>query len=132
MQGSTLRDARSTLRSMKFSEFCYSQMRSQTFLSACLIALLVVASGCNRSRERDRQYIENSERQWAESVATNDSSVLERILDDDFVWIYPDGTKMNKAQAIADARSGPGSFVSNHLNDVSVRFFGKTAVAQGS
>jgi hypothetical protein len=70
---------------MKFSEFCYSQMRSQTFLSACLIALLVVASGCNRSRERDRQYIENSERQWAESVATNDSSVLERILDDDFV-----------------------------------------------
>jgi ketosteroid isomerase-like protein len=94
--------------------------------------MVAVASGCDRDRERDRQYIETSERQWAESVTTNNASVLERILDDDFVWIYPDGTKMNKAEAIADARSGPGSFVSNHLDEVSIRFYGKTAVAQGS
>jgi ketosteroid isomerase-like protein len=105
-------------------------------LNLALIAVVAVASGCHRDRdrerERDRQYIETSERQWAESVTTNDASVLERILDDDFVWIYPDGTKMNKAEAIADARSGPGSFVSNHLDEVSIRFYGKTAVAQGS
>jgi ketosteroid isomerase-like protein len=117
---------------MKLNYFCYLQTRRRMILSAALIALTVVASGCDQRRERDRQYIETSERQWAESVATNDSSVLERILDDDFVWIYPDGTKMNKAQAIADARSGPGSFVSNHLDEVTVRFYGKTAVAQGS
>jgi ketosteroid isomerase-like protein len=101
-------------------------------LNLALIAIVGVASGCDRDRERDRQYIETSERQWAESVATNDASVLERILDDDFVWIYPDGTKMNKAEAIADARSGPGTFVSNHLDEVSIRFYGKTAVTQGS
>jgi ketosteroid isomerase-like protein len=92
----------------------------------------VFTTGCDRQRERDRQYIEMSERQWAESVATNDSSVLERILADDFMWVYPDGKGMNKAQTIADARSGPGPFVSDHLDGISVRFFGKTAVAQGS
>jgi ketosteroid isomerase-like protein len=120
---------------MKLNHFCCSQSSrngSRVVLNLALIAIVVVASGCDRHRERDRQYIETSERQWAESVATSDASVLERILDDDFVWIYPDGTKMNKAQAIADARSGPGTFVSNHLDEVSIRFYGKTAVAQGS
>jgi ketosteroid isomerase-like protein len=120
---------------MKLNHFCCSQSSrngSRAVLNLALIAIVVVASGCDRHRERDRQYIEMSERQWAESVATSDASVLERILDDDFVWIYPDGTKMNKAQAIADARSGPGTFVSNHLDEVSIRFYGKTAVAQGS
>lgn len=92
---------------------------------------LMCLVGCNESQERTRQYIETSERQWAESVTANDSSVLERILADDFVWIL-NGTRMNKAQAIADARDGPGSFVSNHLDEVTVRFYGDTAVAQGS
>jgi ketosteroid isomerase-like protein len=116
---------------MKLTHFP-SRARLHVSLYALLIAVIVVAAGCNERQERDRKYIEDSERQWAESVATNDSSVLERILDDDFVWIYPDGTKMNKAQAIADARSGPGPFVSNHLDEVSIRFYGRTAVAQGS
>src|ERR1017187_6313791 len=31
-----------------------------------------------------------------------------------------------------DAEAGPGPFVSNHVDDVHVRFFGRTAVAQGS
>jgi ketosteroid isomerase-like protein len=117
---------------MKLNHFSCSQAKLRDIFNLALIAIVVIATGCDWQREVDRQYIETSERQWAESVATNDSSVLERILDDDFVWVYPDGTKMNRAQAIADARSGPGSFVSDHLDDISVRFFGKTAVAQGS
>src|ERR1019366_6194180 len=31
-----------------------------------------------------------------------------------------------------DAEAGPGPFVSNHVDYVHVRFFGRTAVAQGS
>jgi hypothetical protein len=117
---------------MKIRPFSYSKLKLRTVLSVTMIALIVDVTGCDRQQERDRQYIEMSERQWAESVATNNSSVLERILDDDFVWIYPDGTKMNKMQAITDARGGPGPFVSDHVDDISVRFFGKVAVAQGS
>lgn len=100
--------------------------------TALLGIALVFLIACHGSQENARQYIEMSERQWAESVATNDSSVVERILADDFVWIAPDGTRWTKAETVADARKGPGNFVSNHLKDVSIRFYGNVAVAQGS
>src|SRR5271170_2154588 len=129
---STLSRARSRLRAMNSRHLSRLQTSQRVILNLALIVLVVFAMGCDRQRERERQYIEMSERKWAESVATNDSSVLERILADDFVWVCPDGRKMNKVQTIADARSGPGPFVSDHLDDVSVRFFGTTAVAQGS
>jgi ketosteroid isomerase-like protein len=106
--------------------------RSEPIALALAICLLFSAAGCSGSQERARHYIEESERQWAESVATSDSSVVERILADDFVWVFPDGRRLNKAQAIAGARSGPGPFLSNHPNDILIRFFGNVAVAQGS
>jgi hypothetical protein len=33
---------------------------------------------------------------------------------------------------ISDTRQAPKYFVSNHANDIKVRFYGNTAVAQGS
>ncbi len=97
------------------------------------LALLAVG-GCAYSESEARRYIEDGEKQWAESVPTNDASVLKRILADDFVWVYPDGTKLlwNKAETIADAEAGPGDFVANHVDDLNVRFFGPTAYATGS
>jgi hypothetical protein len=103
-------------------------------LGACLMAgIALVTAGCY-SQSAARQYIEDAERQWAESVPTNDASVLKRILADDFVWVYPSDGRLlwSKAETIADAEAGPGDFVSNHVNDVKVRFFGMTAVAQGN
>jgi ketosteroid isomerase-like protein len=97
--------------------------------------VLIASSGCSTlSRNDAEKYIKDSESQWAESVATNDASVLRRILADDLVWVYPDGHRIlwTKAQAIADAESGPGPFISDHVDDVHVRFFGHTAVSQGS
>ena len=76
-------------------------------------------------------YIRKSEEEWASSVATNDSSVVSRILADDFVWVL-NGRVLNKKVAVEEAATGPGSFLSNAADYVHVRFFGKTAVAQGS
>lgn len=104
-------------------------MRSS--LPKWLLVATVLLTACHSSEQDDRKYIEDSERQWAESVPTNDASVLERILSDDFVWIL-DGRRLDKAQAIAEAKAGPGDFVSNHVDEVEVRFFGDTAVAHGS
>jgi hypothetical protein len=78
------------------------------------------------------RFIRESERQWAESVATGDTSVVERILADDFVGVDLKGVLYNKQQMIADTRNAPKVFVSNWLNDVKVRFYGTTAIAQGS
>ena len=95
---------------------------------ACLLA-------CACAREQDyreaERYIIESERAWAESVATGDSSVVERILADDFVGVDPKGRVYDKSKMVSDTREAPKYFVSNHANEIKVRFYGEAAVAQG-
>jgi Domain of unknown function (DUF4440) len=78
-------------------------------------------------------YIRKSESEWAESVANGDATVIERILADDFLGVDPKGKLYDKPTMISETKDGPKHFVSNHLEDVKIRFFGNnTAVAQGS
>jgi ketosteroid isomerase-like protein len=101
-------------------------------LGAGLLTVLAAPSwAAGHSRVRAEAYIRDSESQWAESVATGDASVLRRILADDFVWVL-DGRILDKAQAIKEAAAGPGPFLSDHVDYVHIRFYGDTAVAQGS
>ena len=91
---------------------------------------------CHCSAQQDQKeverYIVSRERQWAESVATGDTSAIERILADDFIGVDPQGHLYPKQKMIDETRNAPKYFVSNRLNDVKVRFYGNTAVAQGS
>ena len=85
-----------------------------------------------QTQPQTERYIIESERQWAESVATGDTTAIKRILADDFVGVDPKGRLYDKAAMIAETAQAPKEFVSNRLNQVRVRFFGNTAVAQGS
>lgn len=100
------------------------------------VSILVCLVNCACTREDDhrevQRYIIESERQWAESVATGDTSTIERILADDFVGVDPKGRFYDKAQMVSDTREAPKYFLSNHANDIKVRFYGDTAVAQGN
>jgi hypothetical protein len=102
--------------------------------SVTITILCVVACACMRQRDQSdaERYIIESERQWAESVATGDASVVERILADDFVGVDPKGRLYDKATMVSDTRDAPNYFVSNRANEIKVRFYGDTAVAQGS
>jgi ketosteroid isomerase-like protein len=106
---------------------------SRVFCLLVVAALGVQAAqaGEGYSRAEAEKYIKDSESAWAESVATNDASVVKRILADDFVWVL-DGKVLDKSRAVTIAQQGPGDFVSNHLDYANVRFFGDTAVVQGS
>jgi ketosteroid isomerase-like protein len=101
--------------------------------SATITIVCFAACGCTQQQDtRDAErYIIESERQWAESVATGDSSVVDRILADDFIGVDPKGRPYDKAKMVSETRDAPKYFVSNHANDVKVRFYGDTAVAQG-
>ena len=59
------------------------------------LAMLGMLCLCNCSAQKDQKeterYILDSERQWAESVATGDTSAIERILADDFIGVDPKG-----------------------------------------
>src|SRR5690349_15586763 len=99
------------------------------------VLLLVTITGLAQSKAKPsaqnaEQYIIQSERDWAESVASGDSKVIERILADDFIGVDPDGKQYDKKKMVADTANAPKYFVSNHLNNVKVRFYGDTAVAQ--
>ena len=100
-------------------------------LCASLASALSQCSGGYDQKEAER-YIHEGESQWAESVASGDSSVVERILADDFVGVDPHGKLYDKAKMIADTRDASKYFVSNHLNEVKIRFYGDTAIAQGN
>jgi hypothetical protein len=84
------------------------------------------------SQAESERYIVESEKQWAESAANGDAKVIERMLADDFVGVSPEGKLYDKQEMVADTRNGPKEFVSNHLNQVKVRFYDDTAVAQGN
>ena len=105
-------------------------------LLKCILPIVAVFCLCHCSVQKDhketKRYILDSERQWAESVATGDTSAIERILADDFIGVDPKGRLYIKQQMIDETRNAPKYFVSNRLNDVKVRFYGNTAIAQGS
>lgn len=65
-------------------------------------------------------------------MASGDTAVIERIIADDFIGVDPQGKTYGKASMVADTRKAPQFFLSNRLNDVKVRFYGDTAIAQGS
>ena len=117
------------------SEVTEEHMKAKLSLLVVAIASIctIWAARAQQSSTADvERYIRESERQWAESVANGDASVVERILADDFLGVDPDGSFYEKAKMVADTREAPKEFISNRLNDVNVRFFGDTAVAQGN
>ena len=99
---------------------------------AAFSCLLLCQCAKPSDQKADELYIRDSERQWAESVASGDASVVERILANDFIGVDPHGQLYDKTKMISHTREGAKFFASNRLNEVKIRFYGDTAVAQGS
>lgn len=101
-------------------------------LAPALFAVSIVFAQSPNDHAQDRAYIVKSERDWAASVVNHDLSVIERILAEDFVGVWIDGSNYSKADEIKDYRSMPLHYLSDHTNEVAVRFYGHAAIAQGS
>ena len=100
-------------------------------IAAVVCCIVLFSCKSKPDYQQAEQYIRQSEKDWAESVASGDSAVIVRILADDFIGVDPDGNHYTKQQMVKDTYDAPKYFLSNHLNDVKVRFYGNTAVAQG-
>lgn len=109
-------------------------MRS-AFLMVVILVSAVAQQSPTASTETER-YIQDSESQWAEAVANGDVSVVQRILADDFIGVDAaggtGGELYDKTKAISLIREHYSEFAYNHLDHAKIRFFGNTAVAQGS
>jgi ketosteroid isomerase-like protein len=84
-------------------------MRPRLVTVTVTLLLLSLAYAQSTDRTRDKAYIRQAESEWAESVVTNDVTVLERILADDFVGVDVDGSHYSKAAAIKDYRTKPSN-----------------------
>ncbi len=106
---------------------------NRLLLAPCLYVVFAL-SGCAKTEDRtaDEKFIVNAEQQWAAAVASGDTKVVDGILADDYLGVAPDGTLRTKQQELDGIRTAPESVVSNHANEVKVRFYGDTAIAQGS
>jgi hypothetical protein len=103
----------------------------------CLIALsalIAPAYGADAGSTADREQILQLERDWVKCWVTLDAAANDRIVADDFLGTEPDGKRVTKADLMAELKSGDAPLASNHLNedDVTIRFYGDTAVVNGS
>jgi len=106
----------------------------------CGLAFLLISAASGQTHRRAmpeqnsaERYIRESEAQWAEAIANGDVSVVQRILADDFIGVDPDdGHLYDKAEAISWIREHHREYIASHLEQVKIRFFGNTAIAQGS
>lgn len=89
------RNGRSTMRPV-------NSIISIAVALACSAPITTYAANEAYSRSDAERYIKASEAAWAASVATNDVSVVQRILADDVVWVL-DGRVIGKAHAVAEA-----------------------------
>ena len=102
------------------------------FFSASVLCCALCQCTQHYDQKEAERYIVESERQWAESVPSGDTGPVERILANDFLGVDPKGNLYDKAKMISDTHEAPKFFISNRLNRVKVRFYGDTAIAQGS
>ena len=94
-------------------------------------AALVLRAG-QSSQASGEDYIKRSEQRWAEASMNRDTATVERIVADDFVGVGPDGAFFRKADELASVGKNEGDYVAATSGEVTVRFYGDAAVAQGS
>src|SRR5436190_10523742 len=85
-----------------------------------------------KSSTGTEQAVMGIERDLLNAVLKSDASANERYLADTYVFTGPDGTVENKAQAIADLKSGDLKLQSASLDGAKVQVYGDTAVVSYS
>ncbi len=76
----------------------------------------------------DQQILIQLERDWDEAFLRRDVAFIERVLADEFVATYSDGTRADKAKELALAASFNQQIDSSTLGDFVVKVYGDTAV----
>ena len=82
--------------------------------------------------EAANAYILKSAQEWAEAINVGDSSVIDRIVADDFVGVSLRGDIYDKQTLIRESRIKANQSYKPKVFNVTIRFYGEAAVAQGN
>ena len=72
--------------------------------------------------------IEGLESDWRQAQLTNNLSLVDRLLADDYLGISANGTLETKADELSRRRNGALKITQLELSDIKVRIYGDTAV----
>jgi ketosteroid isomerase-like protein len=79
-------------------------------------------------RHESHHQIDRLEDQWRNALLKQDSSVMDKLLAEDYMAITSGGTLQTKEQTLANLRSGSVHVTALDISDRKVRFYGSTAL----
>ncbi len=125
---------RTLLRAKKKGKFRMKRLMGLATLAVALGAVAVVYGQKDNRTETDDEvarFLIDMTRQWLQANMTDDPSILEKILADDYQIMRPTGRFSTKSDEIAQFKSPKCKVESDHLDDAKVRVFGDVAVLYG-
>jgi len=99
------------------------------FVCACCLAL-AQAEGETGTNDTRNELIQ-LEKVWNDAHLHGDADTLDRLWSDDMEIVVPNMAGMNKATALAFARSGRMKFQTYETSNLQVRLFGDVAIVSG-
>jgi ketosteroid isomerase-like protein len=101
-------------------------------LLAFLYGAIATAGQGTATMTAAEKYIRESEEAWAQSNVTRDTTLLKQFIADDFIGISPSSGERYTKKELLEYAANATEHVSSHVDEMTVRFYGSTAVAQGS
>jgi len=98
------------------------------FLSGWLVAGCLTVAAQTAADRTDAQSLIRLEQSWNEAFYRKDVSFLERVLADEFIATYEDGSQGDKAKEISLTRDFNQQVDSAEQDEFSVKLYGDTAV----
>ena len=100
---------------------------------ATLFSAMTAGQTGRQTGAKLEQELMQMERDWSAAYLQHDSTVVDRILADDYIGTDGRGVMTDKAREIEDARSTDASrkVLSEQIDDLKVRLYGDTAIVNG-
>jgi ketosteroid isomerase-like protein len=103
-------------------------MRCCSILLVALLALPAAAAGQQKRALSDQEILIQLERDWDAAFLKKDLTFIERILADEFIATYGDGSRGDKAKELALTADFDQQVFGSSVGDFTVRVYGNTAV----
>jgi ketosteroid isomerase-like protein len=97
--------------------------------ACCLCAVVCVSAAAHAQETRsDAQILIQLERDWDAALRRKDTAVIDRLLADEFVGTYDDGSRADKRRELELAAAFNQQIDSSRLEDFTIQLHGDTAV----
>lgn len=96
----------------------------------CLLFGSLMAAHATQAQDvkSDQDVLVELEREWDAAFHSQNAAFIERVLADEFIATYGDGTRGDKAKELALAREFDQQVDSSHLDDFVIKVYRDTAV----